>query len=72
MTKLVQVLLVDDYEVNLELLEAYLTLSEIPMRIFKASNGAEAYQCINQNKLDLILLDVMLPDTSGYEICRML
>jgi len=72
MAELIKVLLVDDYEVNLELLEAYLELSELPLKILKATNGAEAYQCIAENKLDLILLDVMLPDTDGYEICRML
>ncbi|MBR6756417.1 MAG: response regulator, partial [Peptococcaceae bacterium] len=72
MAELIKVLLVDDYEVNLEILEAYLELSELPLKILKATNGAEAYQCIAENKLDLILLDVMLPDTDGYEICRML
>lgn len=64
------ILLVDDYEVNLDLLEAYLELSGIPLEIYKARNGAEAYTIIEQYTLDLILLDVMLPDTSGYDICR--
>lgn len=64
------ILLVDDYEVNLDLLEAYLELSGIPMQLYKARSGAEAYALIEQYTLDLILLDVMLPDTSGYEICH--
>lgn len=64
------VLLVDDYEANLDLLEAYLELSGIPMQLYKARNGAEAYAMIKQYTFDLILLDVMLPDISGYEICR--
>lgn len=64
------ILLVDDYEVNLDLLEAYLELSGIPLELYKARSGAEAYAIIEQYTLDLILLDVMLPDTSGYEICR--
>ena len=64
------ILLVDDYEVNLDLLEAYLELSGIPLELHKARNGKEAYAIIEQYTLDLILLDVMLPDTSGYEICR--
>lgn len=72
MTSKANVLLVDDCEVNLELLEAYLELSNIPTNIYKAHNGAEAYACIEQKSLDLILLDVMLPDTSGYDICRAL
>ncbi len=64
------VLLVDDYEVNLELLEAYLELSGIAMNIYKAMNCAEAYDCVERINLDLILLDVMLPDGSGYDVCR--
>lgn len=66
------VLLVDDYEVNLELLEAYLELSGIPMQIYKAFNCADAYEYIQRIRLDLILLDVMLPDGSGYDVCRSL
>lgn len=65
-----QILLVDDYEVNLELLEAYLTLCEIPMHLYKACNGAEAYEVIEHHDLDMILLDVMLPDTTGFDICK--
>ena len=64
------VLLVDDYEVNLELLEAYLDLSGIPMNIYKAGSCAEAYSWIERVNLDLVLLDVMLPDGSGYDVCR--
>lgn len=70
MAKIPNILLVDDYEVNLDLLEAYLELSGIPMEIHKAHNGAETFAIIEQRNLDLILLDVMLPDISGYEICR--
>lgn len=66
------VLLVDDYEVNLELLEAYLEVSGIPMNIYRACNCAEAYHYIQRIRLDLILLDVMLPDGSGYDVCRSL
>ena len=70
MAKIPSILLVDDYEVNLDLLEAYLEFSGIPMQIYKAHGGAEAFAVIEQKTLDLILLDVMLPDISGYEICR--
>ncbi len=66
------ILLIDDYEVNLELLEAYLDLSGIPMHLYKAANCAEAYDWIERVNLDLVLLDVMLPDGSGYDVCRSL
>lgn len=66
------ILLVDDYAVNLELLEAFLERSGIPMNIYKANTGREAFQYVEQLNLDMILLDVMLPDVSGYEICQSL
>ena len=66
------ILLVDDYAVNLELLEAFLERSGIPMNIYKASTGREAFQYVEQLNLDMVLLDVMLPDVSGYEICQCL
>ncbi len=40
------------------------------MNIYKAYTVAEAYAQIEQRSLDLILLDVMLPDGSGYDVCR--
>ena len=46
MARAANILLVDDHEVNLELLEAYLELSGIPMNIYKAYTCAEAYMCI--------------------------
>ena len=70
MAKKANIRLVDDYEVNIDLLEAYLELSDIPVNIYKAYNGAQAYAYIEQQSLDMILLDVMLPDASGYDICR--
>lgn len=70
MAEKANVLLVDDYGINLDLLEAYLELSGIPMNIYRAYNVAEAYAQIEQRSLDLILLDVMLPDGSGYDVCR--
>ena len=36
----------------------------------ETGNGLEALTLINTNKPDLIILDVMLPDLSGYEICK--
>lgn len=65
-----QILLVDDYDINLEILEAYLAKSEMDLTILKASNAKEALKIIEQENLDLVLLDVMLPDMSGYEICK--
>lgn len=66
------VLLVDDYEINLELLETYLLRSRLPIQIYKALNGRQALHIAQTQTLDLILLDVMLPDMNGYDICKQL
>lgn len=64
-----KVLVVDDNMQNLELLEAY--LEELPsVTILRASNGMEALQKVAAEKPDLILLDIMMPKMSGYEVCK--
>jgi DNA-binding response OmpR family regulator len=40
-------------------------------RLHRISNGAEALPAIAQEHPDLVLLDVMLPEVSGYEICQL-
>lgn len=66
------VLLVDDYEINLELLEVYLNQSKMSFDIYKAMTGQEALAIVQQHDIDLILLDVMLPDIDGFQICEQL
>jgi PAS domain S-box-containing protein len=62
------ILVVDDQLQNNELLEAYL----IPegYEIVKAANGEEALAKLSGNPIDLILLDVMMPDMDGFEVTR--
>ncbi len=62
------VLVVDDNRENLELLEAY--LEDIDCRTLAAYDGPEALAIVKDNKIDLILLDVMMPKMSGFEVCR--
>lgn len=65
------ILIVDDNEQNVELLQAY--LEAIPCRILTAFDGIEAIRLIEdpeQPTPDLILLDVMMPKMSGFEVCR--
>lgn len=67
------ILLVDDNEQNVELLQAY--LEALPCRILTAYDGLEAIRIIedpDQPTPDLILLDVMMPRMSGFEVCRKL
>ena len=62
------VLLVDDHEQNLELLQAY--LEELGCSIAMARDGMEAVEAIEKNPPDLVLLDVMMPKLSGYQVCE--
>jgi two-component system alkaline phosphatase synthesis response regulator PhoP len=62
------ILVVDDNRENLELLEAY--LEDIDCRAIPASDGPEALEIVKNDKPDLILLDIMMPKMSGFEVCR--
>ena len=64
------VLVVDDNEQNLELLVAY--LEEVDCNILKASGGIEALEIVKRTQPDLVLLDVMMPKLSGFEVCKRL
>ena len=65
-----KILLVDDNQQNLELIQAY--LEALPIEISTARDGLEAIESINQNPPDLVLLDVMMPRMSGFEVCHKL
>ena len=61
------VLLVDDNEQNLELLLAY--LEDLGCTLRTAKDGIEALEQVKQQAPDLILLDVMMPRMSGFQVC---
>lgn len=63
-----KVLIVDDVLENIELIEAY--LSAEPYNVITASSGKEAIKKLKEENLDMILLDVMMPEMSGYEVCK--
>lgn len=64
------ILIVDDNPQNLELLQAY--LDEMDCETVPARDGKQALALIARDKPDLILLDVMMPHVSGFEVCRRL
>jgi DNA-binding response OmpR family regulator len=64
-----KILLVDDDESIISLIDTVLH-KEGYSRIYTAGSGKEAIQMVNETEPDLIVLDVMLPDFDGYEICR--
>jgi two-component system cell cycle response regulator len=61
------VLLVDDNEQNLELLLAY--LEELGCELRTAADGLEALEDLAKKRPDLVLLDVMMPRMSGFQVC---
>ncbi len=65
-----KILIADDNQQNRELLEAY--LSEEGYEISMAVDGQETLDRVAENQPDIILLDIMMPRLSGYEVCRTL
>lgn len=66
-----KVLIVDDNRQNLELLEVY--LEGLPgVTVSTATDGVEAMSKVAQVSPDLILLDIMMPRMSGFEVCKQL
>ncbi|HQY87326.1 MAG TPA: response regulator, partial [Tepidisphaeraceae bacterium] len=64
------VLVVDDNPQNVELLQAF--LESLPVKVHTASDGLEALAAVETHRPDLILLDVMMPRMSGFQVCRKL
>ena len=64
------ILVVDDNAQNLELLQAY--LEDLGCRIIPATDGIQALAAVSEHSPDLILLDIMMPKMSGFEVCRRL
>src|SRR5271154_6549254 len=65
-----RVLVVDDVEVNVKLLEAKLT-SEY-FNVIPAYDGAAGPELARRERPDIVLLDVMMPQMDGFEVCRRL
>ncbi|MEM1179453.1 MAG: tetratricopeptide repeat protein [Acidobacteriota bacterium] len=62
------ILAIDDEPVNQQVLRNHLMLHG--HRVLSASSGAEALEVMDKESVDLILLDIMMPRMSGYEVCR--
>jgi two-component system cell cycle response regulator len=65
-----RVLVVDDVPANVKLLEARLSAEYFD--VTTAYSGAEALAVCERAECDIVLLDVMMPDMDGFEVCRML
>ena len=65
-----RVLIVDDIPTNVRLLEA--RLSAEYFEVLTASSGPEALAIVDSTNVDMILLDAMMPDMDGFEVCKRL
>ena len=65
-----RVLVVDDIPANVKLLEARLSAEYFD--VVTAMNGADALTICERAECDVVLLDVMMPDMDGFEVCRRL
>jgi PAS domain S-box-containing protein len=64
-----KILVVDDELLNVELMRAYLSND---YDVITAYNGKDALEKVKNEDPDLILLDVMMPDMDGYDVCRII
>jgi len=65
-----RILIADDNQPNRELLEAY--LAEVDCDVEHAADGQETLDKVTSFRPDLVLLDVMMPKLSGFEVCQKL
>lgn len=65
-----RILVVDDIPANVRLLEARLQAEYF--QVSTAANGLDALDICEKSKIDLVLLDVMMPGMDGFEVCRRL
>src|SRR6476660_9334565 len=63
-----RVLVVDDILANVKLLEARLSAEYFD--VFTAYSGEEALELLRTERVDVVLLDVMMPGMDGFEVCR--
>jgi two-component system response regulator VicR len=63
-----KILIVDDDKEICEAIER--VLAEEGYKVFKAYNGKEALQEVNEKIPDLIILDILMPKLNGYAVCR--
>ena len=65
-----RILVVDDDQIIIQITARVLTAAGY--EVFKAPSGPEALRQVDEIRPDLIILDVMMPEMDGYEVCRRL
>jgi excisionase family DNA binding protein len=65
-----KILVIDDDKLIVETIVASLEEEPYPYEILSASDGFEAALQVNRFKPDLLILDIMMPDVNGHEVCK--
>ncbi len=65
-----KILIVEDNDVNMKVTERLVSMISERAKILKAENGEKALELYKQCTPDIILLDIRLPDISGYEVAK--
>lgn len=64
-----KILIVDDNDLNITILEGIL---EKKYEIHVSQNGRDAIASVEKKDFDMIILDIMMPDMDGVEVCKMI
>ena len=67
-----KILAIDDNEINLELLNQIFSLYYPDFHFLKATSGQEGIDLARLETPEIILLDILMPDMNGYDVCRIL
>ncbi|RLD61247.1 MAG: hypothetical protein DRI95_14465 [Bacteroidetes bacterium] len=65
-----KILIVDDILQNIQIIGKI--LSDTNYNVSYATNGVSTFEKVNNINFDLILLDIMMPEMDGFEVCRLL
>jgi len=66
------ILIVDDEKTNIDMLINLLKSTTNQYRIIPVFSGEKALEAVQKRKIDLILLDIVMPQMNGYEVCKVL
>lgn len=69
---MINILIVDDHQIIIDGLKGLLQDEEGIGDLFEAQNGEQTFSIVTEKKIDLILLDINLPDISGFDVCKKL
>ena len=62
------ILVVDDEALIRSVIKEYLTLEEF--KVYEAEDGIKALEVVKENPIDLVIMDIMMPNMDGYTACK--